>query len=595
MEEQSGLAPDEQFVWLDVCSVNQHDVESKPAEWYSTTFHEAIRRIGFTCLVLTPVMSPTPLKRSWCLWELFGTIHTNTRLKICVPSSQQTILVDLMQRDFLQIMRNICSVDAGKAEAFLASDRDRIREAIDRSVGIERINQAALDPLRQWLLETASSAVAVKRDAELFRGLGVLRVDLGKIDLAIQAFEECLQMRRDQLEKVQDPSKQREIQLSIAGDLTNLGVCKFQKGQSNEALNLYSESLDLRIRLGSSLDLPLAYNNKALALKSLRRYKEAFECFDMCLEIAIKDGDSQAEENTQMNRAELLRETGDASKAAVVLRDVLASKIKANGLEHVSVAQVRNLLGQSLLDLGEWTEAEAMFAESLRIRSRVLGEFHPSVGLCVSNLAKLDTIRGDTDKAKKRYQELIRLQTEAFGGDHPFVKETERRMLEETTIAEAPRINIRKIGEDPRMLTNVYMGMALPQVVSSPNDEPPPFMFNQAYSGMAVPSSNNRPTMARVGRETSAVMMIPPAMQMDDEDDRESSAGEVISDVGPVNQSKKSISSGPETDMKGKDNGHTSSVVKLNESKPKPMSTTIQTKKDAAKARRRRVLLCTIV
>ena len=115
-----GQLPDEEsFIWIDCCSVNQHEVLAKSPEWYATTFHEAISKIGLTCLVLTPVLSPISLKRSWCLWEIFGTIKTSTELRICIPDSQKQILTDMMSKDFSGIIKAICSVDAEMLKHFI--------------------------------------------------------------------------------------------------------------------------------------------------------------------------------------------------------------------------------------------------------------------------------------------------------------------------------------------------------------------------------------------------------------------------------------------------------------------------------------------
>jgi hypothetical protein len=64
-------------VWYDVFSVNQHSTGEKDFTWRSGTFQEAISQFGHTVMVLSPWYDSIPLKRAWCLWELYSTGNNN--------------------------------------------------------------------------------------------------------------------------------------------------------------------------------------------------------------------------------------------------------------------------------------------------------------------------------------------------------------------------------------------------------------------------------------------------------------------------------------------------------------------------------------
>lgn len=70
------------IVWFDLFAVNQHTTSTKPFEWWTTTFQYAIRDFGRTVMVFAPWQDPIPLRRAWCLWELYCTGKLKLIIKI---------------------------------------------------------------------------------------------------------------------------------------------------------------------------------------------------------------------------------------------------------------------------------------------------------------------------------------------------------------------------------------------------------------------------------------------------------------------------------------------------------------------------------
>lgn len=62
------------YIWLDIFSINQHDESVKgDFNWWNQTFKGAITQIAHTLLILSPWKDPLPLRRAWCLFEIFCT------------------------------------------------------------------------------------------------------------------------------------------------------------------------------------------------------------------------------------------------------------------------------------------------------------------------------------------------------------------------------------------------------------------------------------------------------------------------------------------------------------------------------------------
>ena len=77
-------------VWFDLFSNNQSKNETLPFSWWSGTFQSAIQQFGRTVLILQPWNNPVPLTRAWCLFEIYCTAITKSKLEIAMPSAEES-------------------------------------------------------------------------------------------------------------------------------------------------------------------------------------------------------------------------------------------------------------------------------------------------------------------------------------------------------------------------------------------------------------------------------------------------------------------------------------------------------------------------
>jgi hypothetical protein len=94
---------------------SQHSAYVRLQTWWSDTFAAAVRAIGHTALVLQPWHAPVPLQRSWCLWELFSTLHAGARLELLLPPAQAAELHTTLEARFddvllLRVRKHVCAV-----------------------------------------------------------------------------------------------------------------------------------------------------------------------------------------------------------------------------------------------------------------------------------------------------------------------------------------------------------------------------------------------------------------------------------------------------------------------------------------------------
>ena len=135
------------FYWVDLFVVDQNNSPSLPHSWWSTTFLDAIRAFGNTVLVLSPWSAPTVLTRAWCLWEIYCTLHTHSKLHFALPMSEIPSYREAVRNDVGGLIASLTSLDAERADAFKQDDKEMIFQSIREHVGFDSLNhrtQAAL-------------------------------------------------------------------------------------------------------------------------------------------------------------------------------------------------------------------------------------------------------------------------------------------------------------------------------------------------------------------------------------------------------------------------------------------------------------------
>ena len=124
-----------------------------------------------------PWTDPVPLTRAWCLWEILCAIDQGVPLIVRLPKSEQAAFVTAFAGDSEVVMETLVRVQAEKATAKSAHDKDTIFAAIRESAGgFVELNQKVKDQMRAWLLETAVDSVADmeregNNESEEFAGL----------------------------------------------------------------------------------------------------------------------------------------------------------------------------------------------------------------------------------------------------------------------------------------------------------------------------------------------------------------------------------------------------------------------------------------
>eukprot|EP00184_Porphyridium_aerugineum_P001286 CAMPEP_0184697210 /NCGR_PEP_ID=MMETSP0313-20130426/4241_1 /TAXON_ID=2792 /ORGANISM="Porphyridium aerugineum, Strain SAG 1380-2" /LENGTH=716 /DNA_ID=CAMNT_0027155975 /DNA_START=160 /DNA_END=2310 /DNA_ORIENTATION=- len=408
------------FLWVDMFSVNQHHrvTTIHDADFFYTTLQELIRKIGHTVLTIPSWKSPTVFMRSWCLWEMYGTIRQRHRLTFALETEDEKDLGSSMRNDFKAVISRLCKVDVAQARASAEDDRKGIRVAIEKYVGMRTIDFRILSAIREWLLQLAKDQLQEsmesdkETEAELLRGIGLLNKALGYLGLSLDAFTKAIRIRKS-LPRTEQNS------VAIAVDLFVLSSIQFKLDMLREGLDAMKESLEIYEKV-VSIGGVLASTFKNLSLSDVAKTETMdFET----------PGDSVKVDTALL---ELYQGKDEPEKTREVLEATLATKLAMVEDNHPDIGLLYNMLAQNSEDLGAFEDADLYLERSLAIHQEAYGDLDPNTIQVMERLGELEAMKRPVNMSKlvSRFEEVLKAKKKVYGDFHIMVIRTEARLDE---------------------------------------------------------------------------------------------------------------------------------------------------------------------
>ncbi|MFX0112925.1 MAG: tetratricopeptide repeat protein [Candidatus Hodarchaeota archaeon] len=210
----------------------------------------------------------------------------------------------------------------------------------------------------------------------------------GKIKYRQGNFETAKQLLEDALSKAREPEP---YEYGVAYALHYLGVIAWGLGESDHALEMYEQALNLRRKIEDYRGATASLHNIALYQNQRGNIREALARFNEVLELKKQFGDKPGTVRTLSNMGEIYRRMGDLSGAIPYLREAqeLAQKInmkQGKALVDYNMGVIAWARGdideakQRLLDcLGYW-QAQKMRDISVAVALRDLAEMMAELG-----------------------------------------------------------------------------------------------------------------------------------------------------------------------------------------------------------------------
>ncbi len=278
-----------------------------------------------------------------------------------------------------------------------------------------RLRQGRLDDL-DTLLAVAQAAAARSGDADTRRELdsvvGNVHHTRGRFEAARASFQRALD------DPALPPDHPKRALL-----LNNLGQAVDSLGRYEEALTLYSRSLDmLSTSLGSEHPrVATALGNVGAAQQALGRIDEAHDSFARSLAITERAyGPDHPEAAMALkNLAGTVRDRGDTPGALRLLERSLAIVERSMGPEHPMAAESLMGLGSARHDAGDFAGSRRDLLRALVIREKILGQEHPQVALVLGGLGNVELSQHRRSEARRYFSRGLAIVEKAFGPDHP--------------------------------------------------------------------------------------------------------------------------------------------------------------------------------
>ena len=265
--------------------------------------------------------------------------------------------------------------------------------------------------------------------AHLLSNLALAHEEVGNEQEALSLYEDALAVRMkldEQVSSKLSPThpEVKTRKLAIADIYGHMGMLLDEAGEQDDAMEMYEKALDLRKRYRMSKDDDAAVadilHNICIVNRTRGEYLEALKSYQKSLPILRKvlGGETYLEiadtyiniglmyRKMKANYVELEPEGGqDADSDAHEEEKEAALTLKR---EDHTESNLRSAL--------DW------FQKGLKVKIRVQGEKHPSVGGTHTNIGNVHKLLGEHEKALKAYESDLKCSVRSFGAEHPHIK-----------------------------------------------------------------------------------------------------------------------------------------------------------------------------
>jgi tetratricopeptide (TPR) repeat protein len=450
--------PETVYVWFDLFTNSQHESTCviRPFSWWSGTFLNAIKSIGWLLLVLEPSDNPVIFTRVWCIWELYCAYVSGCRIDAGMSEAElgrfhKRILLDSQSCDWdfdqerSSFLAMVAHIDIRAADAMRPSDKAQIFAVIEGTIGFHALNSTVTDCLRQWVIadfqrtmESIDSSsgtncelyeeqkqdqknvldVSCRNrmpvDASMLhykQALANLYKQVGNYNAAVELLEKCQRgYERHEVENIEDVARVMACRLSLA-------ECYCMLGHPRRAAKLLkSVNIDSGVTLGGSLLLHCLVRTADPAYLAEAERLAISTVQDQLGRKALRDWaelpalTSVPAIHSCIQLAEVHVAQGRVDDAQSVLTHVLAS---AEGVFRDSVDVSVNLIESFYPWPSDKCESSKL---ALPVAARCI---RPCIVRAIHLLAHVSMTKKDFRQAVALNGFIAELCREKFGGNHP--------------------------------------------------------------------------------------------------------------------------------------------------------------------------------
>jgi tetratricopeptide (TPR) repeat protein len=388
--EQQGLREEDTFFWVCDYVIRQSDVKTDLAR-----LGDCVSAVGHTVLLMEPWHAPAPLKRAYCITEVYHTQKSGAQFAVVMSSAQQDAFDEALISGFDSIQASLSKVDVRTATCLKPEDTKRILDELEQDVGFVACNKQVIGLLLEALVAQARAALerlpaAERGKSVLINQLGKLLMDVGKLEEARSLLEEAMRARREMLCD-RDPDTLTSI--------NNMGLLLMRMDELQEARPLFEEALQARREtLGDRHQHTLtSINNMGLLLKRMGKLEEARPLLGEALQ-SRRDTLGDRHRHTLISigtMSELMQEMDQLEEAKTLLEEALQARRETLGDRHKHTLKSISTMGELLHAMDQLKMARLMLEEALRGQKETLGDNHQHTRNTIGLLDKLPKLSSE--------------------------------------------------------------------------------------------------------------------------------------------------------------------------------------------------------
>jgi tetratricopeptide (TPR) repeat protein len=452
-----------EIVWFDMFSNSQHDTGSKPFEWWTGTFTNAIRDLNNVLMIMIPWDAPIPLTRTWCIFEIYACQLTNSRFEITTTPAERSRFMHMIRDDIGQFLNMLSRVSSRSSECFIPDDRLKIFAAIEQSVGFTQLDSTVFRVFENWMSQQLARQSMLSADAtesaSWLRSLSELYLQQGKYSSAEDAVSACLRKRQEavgtthesalsalstlarvHMFQTQYARAECELRSCLEGQEALFGAEHIQTIFTRMNMGILYHKMQFHDRaepvlvsclvsLEHSPEFSKRYVQLAIAnicsclgkvLKCTDRYADAGAMFDRCHDIRVNLlGPTHTETcKAVMDKADLAYCTAAYDHSFSLYESCLPSLSRQLGPNHMDTQAIMCSMANIWRLRGNFDEAEALYQESLAARIASLGISHEETLKTMFDLGVLKICQGQHEAAASHLKLCQAQSTASFGPSH---------------------------------------------------------------------------------------------------------------------------------------------------------------------------------
>jgi tetratricopeptide (TPR) repeat protein len=408
------------IVWFDLFAVNQHTTTLKPFEWWTTTFQSAIKDFGETVMVFAPWQDPVPLRRAWCLWELYSTVKMECRFEVALNrSEQEKFFADICRDTQGSINKMLATVDVENSQCWNPLDRERIFEVVKSSVGFPKLNSVVFERLREWATTiTAKEIETLNNNPEQTKLKLMMQGTLGRLYMQQGEYYKA----KDLFDEIFLPFKLQfgEYSQETIDIVYQIGVLRLTMRDFPEAVTLLEEVIEKRTELSGDANDPqilVTKHKMGLLRERQEKFDEARSLYEEVYRL-MREILGEKDKRTlsiMSDLASFYDTQEEKQKAEELYHQCYELHKEALGPNHQDTISVYYNLSCLYYDQEKYTKALEMMEDCYQRRVIALGEGHVSSLDILHAIACGYEALGDIAKAKELMNKRIAIYKQFFG------------------------------------------------------------------------------------------------------------------------------------------------------------------------------------